>query len=82
MSVPVLSRNERIDVFYWMCLTRTFDEMMVAYWKQGRGLGGGAAPITERDTGKFEIIRAAGRDPGGEADDANPAADGDEDAAG
>ena len=23
-----------------MCLTRTFDEMMVAYWKQGKGLGG------------------------------------------
>jgi pyruvate dehydrogenase E1 component alpha subunit len=35
-----LSRDEELRVYYWMRLTRTFDERMVAMWKQGRGLGG------------------------------------------
>jgi pyruvate dehydrogenase E1 component alpha subunit len=30
----------QIDMYAWMMLTRTFDERMVAMWKQGRGLGG------------------------------------------
>ncbi|HXF63849.1 MAG TPA: thiamine pyrophosphate-dependent dehydrogenase E1 component subunit alpha [Caldilineaceae bacterium] len=35
-----LTPQQKIEVYYWMRLTRTYDEMMVAYWKQGRGLGG------------------------------------------
>lgn len=35
-----LSRKDELRVYYWMRLTRTFDERMVAMWKQGRGLGG------------------------------------------
>ncbi len=35
-----LSRDDELQVYYWMRLTRTFDERMVAMWKQGRGLGG------------------------------------------
>src|SRR5262245_38339897 len=32
--------DERLDIYYWMQLARTFDERMLAYWKQGRGVGG------------------------------------------
>ncbi len=35
-----LSPEQKLDVFYWMTLTRTFDEEMLAYWKQGKGVGG------------------------------------------
>lgn len=35
-----LSEEQRLEIFYWMVLTRTFDEGMVSLWKQGRGLGG------------------------------------------
>ena len=28
------------DLYYWMRLSRTFDERMMALWKQGRGVGG------------------------------------------
>ena len=31
---------QKLDLYYWMQLTRTFDERMLAYWKQGRGVGG------------------------------------------
>jgi TPP-dependent pyruvate/acetoin dehydrogenase alpha subunit len=31
---------EKLDLYYWMRLTRTFDERMLAHWKQGRGVGG------------------------------------------
>jgi pyruvate dehydrogenase E1 component alpha subunit len=31
---------QQLDLYYWMQLTRTFDERMLAYWKQGRGVGG------------------------------------------
>jgi TPP-dependent pyruvate/acetoin dehydrogenase alpha subunit len=37
---PILTRGQRLDFYYWMHLTRTFDERMVALWKQGRGVGG------------------------------------------
>jgi len=37
---PALTRGQRLDFYYWMRLTRTFDERMVALWKQGRGVGG------------------------------------------
>ncbi len=30
----------RMTAYRWMTLTRTFDETMVAMWKQGRGIGG------------------------------------------
>lgn len=35
-----LGREGRRELLYWMQLTRTFDETMVALWKGGRGLGG------------------------------------------
>lgn len=36
----MLIRQQRLELYYWMCLTRVFDEQMVVLWKQGRGLGG------------------------------------------
>jgi pyruvate dehydrogenase E1 component alpha subunit len=36
----MLSTENRLTLYYWMALTRTFDEQMVSLWKQGRGLGG------------------------------------------
>ena len=36
----MLTREQQLDLFYWMQLTRSFDESMVALWKQGRGMGG------------------------------------------
>jgi len=38
--MPLLTAAQRLELYYWMRLTRTFDEMMVALWKQGRGVGG------------------------------------------
>ncbi len=35
-----LTREQKLDLYYWMRLTRTLDEMAVALWKQGRGVGG------------------------------------------
>ncbi|MCO6452399.1 MAG: thiamine pyrophosphate-dependent dehydrogenase E1 component subunit alpha [Caldilineales bacterium] len=35
-----LSRANQLEIYYWMRLTRTLDERMLALWKQGRGLGG------------------------------------------
>ena len=35
-----LTNEQRLEIFYWMVLARTFDEGMVSLWKQGRGLGG------------------------------------------
>jgi TPP-dependent pyruvate/acetoin dehydrogenase alpha subunit len=35
-----LESAERLELYYWMRLTRTFDERMVLLWKQGRGVGG------------------------------------------
>lgn len=37
---PAPSIDARLDLYYWMRLARTFDERMVALWKQGRGVGG------------------------------------------
>jgi len=31
---------QQLDLYYWMQLARTFDERMLAHWKQGRGVGG------------------------------------------
>ncbi len=36
----MLTADRQLELFYWMTLTRIFDENMVALWKQGRGLGG------------------------------------------
>jgi TPP-dependent pyruvate/acetoin dehydrogenase alpha subunit len=40
MSTNHLHRDQKLDLYYWMRLTRTFDEAMLALWKQGRGVGG------------------------------------------
>lgn len=40
MTDIALSREQKVELYYWMQLTRTLDEMMVALWKQGRGVGG------------------------------------------
>jgi pyruvate dehydrogenase E1 component alpha subunit len=36
----VVTTDPKLALYYWMQLTRTFDERMLAYWKQGRGVGG------------------------------------------
>ena len=36
----MLTAEQKLELYYWMALTRIFDENMVALWKQGRGLGG------------------------------------------
>lgn len=38
--MAALTNEQKLELFYWMVLTRTFDEGMVNLWKQGRGLGG------------------------------------------
>ena len=38
--MAALTNEQRLEIFYWMVLARTFDEGMVSLWKQGRGLGG------------------------------------------
>ncbi len=38
--MATLTDEQRLEIFYWMVLARTFDEGMVSLWKQGRGLGG------------------------------------------
>jgi TPP-dependent pyruvate/acetoin dehydrogenase alpha subunit len=35
-----MTTEQKLAIYYWMQLTRTFDERMLAYWKQGRGVGG------------------------------------------
>lgn len=40
MGADMLSRDQQIELYYWMQLTRAFDELMVATWRAGRGLGG------------------------------------------
>jgi pyruvate dehydrogenase E1 component alpha subunit len=35
-----MTPDPRLTTYYWMQLTRTFDERMLALWKQGRGVGG------------------------------------------
>ena len=38
--VANLAPRQKLDLYYWMRLTRTFDDRMLAHWKQGRGVGG------------------------------------------
>jgi TPP-dependent pyruvate/acetoin dehydrogenase alpha subunit len=40
MATYELTPEQKIEIFYWMQLTRTLDEMAIALWKQGRGVGG------------------------------------------
>jgi pyruvate dehydrogenase E1 component alpha subunit len=40
MASDQLTCEQKIEIYYWMRLTRTLDEMAVALWKQGRGVGG------------------------------------------
>ncbi|MCL4834958.1 MAG: thiamine pyrophosphate-dependent dehydrogenase E1 component subunit alpha [Caldilineaceae bacterium] len=35
-----LNTEQKLELYYWMTLTRTFDERMIALYRQGRGLGG------------------------------------------
>src|SRR5262245_22747076 len=35
-----MTADTKQTLYYWMQLTRTFDERMLAHWKQGRGVGG------------------------------------------
>ena len=35
-----MSVDPGLTTYYWLQLTRTFDERMLALWKQGRGVGG------------------------------------------
>lgn len=39
-STDALSPSAKLNLAYWMRLTRTLDEAVVAMWKQGRGVGG------------------------------------------
>jgi len=39
-SYILLSSAQQLDLYYWMRLTRAFDDRMLAHWKQGRGVGG------------------------------------------
>jgi pyruvate dehydrogenase E1 component alpha subunit len=36
----MLTTKQRLELYYWMALTRAFDDRMLAHWKQGRGVGG------------------------------------------
>lgn len=36
----MLTPQQQTEIYYWMRLTRTFDDAMLAHWKQGRGVGG------------------------------------------
>ncbi len=38
--MAALTTEQKLELYYWMVLTRTFDERMVSLWKQGRGIGG------------------------------------------
>ncbi len=83
-STPTLTPAQKIDLYYWMRLTRTFDEQVMAMWKQGRGVGGvfsqrgheaisvGAAFALEPE----DVIAPMHRDVGAymlQGDDASPA---------
>ena len=43
-----MTRDQQLEFYYWMCLTRIFDERMIALWKQGRGVGGRSASAATR----------------------------------
>jgi pyruvate dehydrogenase E1 component alpha subunit len=38
--VDLIGVEEKLALYYWMQLARTFDERLVVHWKQGRGVGG------------------------------------------
>ncbi|MBV7332689.1 thiamine pyrophosphate-dependent dehydrogenase E1 component subunit alpha [Chloroflexi bacterium TSY] len=40
MQNSLLTAEQKLDIYYWMRLTRVYDETLVALWKQGRGVGG------------------------------------------
>ncbi|MEZ4708629.1 MAG: thiamine pyrophosphate-dependent dehydrogenase E1 component subunit alpha [Caldilineaceae bacterium] len=35
-----LTPQQKLEIYYWMYLTRHYDDTIVALWKQGRGMGG------------------------------------------
>lgn len=53
--------SRSLDLYYWMQLARTFDERMMAYWKQGRGVGG---TFSERGHEAISVGAAAALGPG------------------
>lgn len=38
--MATLTTEQKLELYYWMILARTFDKRMVSLWKQGRGVGG------------------------------------------
>ena len=40
MTNTALTPEQKLDIYYWMRLTRTYDDAIMALWKQGRGVGG------------------------------------------
>ena len=50
-----LTLEQRLELYYWMKLTRVFDDTMVNLWKQGQGVGG-----TFSERGHEAISVAAG----------------------
>lgn len=36
----LLTPDQKLEIYYWMRLTRIYDDNIVALWKQGRGVGG------------------------------------------
>lgn len=40
MATGELSSQQKLEIYYWMILSRIFDERMVAHWRQGQGVGG------------------------------------------
>lgn len=36
----LLTPEQKLEIYYWMRLTRIYDDNIVALWKQGRGVGG------------------------------------------
>jgi len=40
VRVAKLTNEQKLEIFYWMYLTRTYDDTIMSLWKQGRGVGG------------------------------------------
>ncbi len=57
----MLTIAQRLELYYWMQLARTFDERMISYWKQGRGVGG---TFSERGHEAVSVGAASALGPG------------------
>jgi len=56
-----MTADEQLTLYYWMQLTRAFDERMLAHWKQGRGVGG---TFSQRGHEAISVGAAAALGPG------------------